>query len=584
MDKKLITLTLVIILLVIGLFTACNSTSTSVTTSSSTSTQATTKSVTSTQVETTTATQSNWWDKYGTPQYGGTMTLAVSSLQELFDPYFNGANTDYLEHTFRYDETFDRSIWAFKIGWAPTEYTKGNLLESWEIVDGSTVIAHIRKGVLYQNKAPANGRELTSYDIVYHYDRVNGTGNGFTTPNPYFLMWRGNLQQITATDDYTVVFKFSKDSWANIYTLMDASTINVIECPEQVIDDTIKDWHYACGTGPYMLSDFINSSSITYTKNPDYWGYDDRYPENRLPYIDTIKSLVISDSSTQQAAFRTGKIDMLSNLGWQQGQALEKDMPGVQKDTTPGSGTVYNMKCNAEPFSDITVRKALQMAVDRNAINDSIYGGLYDPTPCGLIHPMFTGWTTPYADWPQELKDEYTYNPTKAKELLTEAGYPNGFSTDIVLSSTTDMALPMVIKAYFKDIGVEMEIKTVDAAASHDFMVNKKYDALTGGSWLAFPRPPVISVSDLIASQPMNTTDNNDPVYEELANKVVNATNEAEAKKAMVECDMYVVQQHWGVALFPTATTVYWQSRVKGNMSEHHFFGWRNARLWINED
>jgi peptide/nickel transport system substrate-binding protein len=528
-------------------------------------------------------------------------------LEELFDPYFNGANADHFEHTFRYDETLDRSIWAFKIGWAPIQYTKGNLLESWEVVDGKTVIGHIRKGVYYQNKEPANGRELTSYDLVFHYDRVNGTGSGFTEPNPFFLMWRGNLRQVTATDDYTVVFEFSIDSWANIYTLTDVSTINVIECPELVqlgasaapvggssgSSEGIGDWHLACGTGAYILSDFMNGSSITYTKNPDYWGYDDRYPENRLPYIETIKTLVIPDSATQQAAFRTGKIDMLGGGGggpggggginWQQGKALEEDMPNVQKDTVPGSGTVYNMKCNAVPFTDIRVRKALQLAVDLKAINDSIYGGMFDPTPAGLIHPMFTGWTTPYADWPQELKDEYSYNPTKAKELLAEAGYPNGFDTNIYLSSTGDMSLPMVIKAYFKDIGVEMEIKTIDAATSHDFMISKKYDQMTGGSWVAFPRPPVISVSDLIASQPMNTTDNNDPVYDEMAQKVVDAANEAEAKKAMIETDMYVLKQHWGVVLFPTSSTVYWQPRIKGNPSEQSFCGWRNARLWLDD-
>jgi len=620
MKGKLIWVMLSFLTIVAMLLISCSQ-ETSSTTKTTASTQSKTTSI---ATSTSTATQAHWWDQYGTPKYGGTLTLAGSALQELFDPYFNGANTEHFEHTFRYDETMDPNVWAYQIGWAPTEYVEGNLFESWEILDGSTVIGHIRKGVHYQNKEPANGRELTSYDVVFHYDRVNGTGSGFTSPNPFFLMWRGNLQQVTATDDYTVVFKFNKDSWANIYTLMDVSTINVIECPELVQlghaeapagaggppgagppgpppapvvpsgpPEGISDWHLACGTGAYMLSDFVPASSITYTKNPDYWGYDGRYPENRLPYIDTLKTLVIPDSSTQQAAFRTGKIDMLGGGGggpgggggisWQQGDVLEKDMPNIQKDTAPGGGTVYNMKCNAEPFTDIRVRKALQLTIDREAINNSIYGGRADPTPCGLIHPMFTGWTTPYAEWPQSLKDEYTYNPTKSKELLAEAGYPNGFETNIVLSSNSDMALPLIVKAYFKDVGVDMEIKTVDAAASHDFMISKKYDQMTGGSWMGFPRPPVISVSDLIASQPMNTTDNNDPVYEELAQKVVDAPDEAEARKAMIECDMYVLQQHWGVVMFPTNSTTYWQPRVKINPSIQNFCGWRNARLWIDE-
>jgi hypothetical protein len=81
----------------------------------------------------------------------------------------------------------------------------------------------------------------------------------------------------------------------------------------------------------------------------------------------------------------------------------------------------------------------------------------------------------------------------------------------------------------------------------------------------------------------MNTTDNNDQTYVELGQKVIDAANETEAKAAMIECDMYTLENHWGVITFPTVNTVYWHSRLKGNPSEHHFSGWRNARLWIDE-
>jgi peptide/nickel transport system substrate-binding protein len=508
-------------------------------------------------------------------------------IQELFDPYFFAGSTEHFEHLFQYDITLDRSIWDYKIGWAPAEYNRGRLLEDWEVPDAQTIIGHLRQGIHYQNKAPGNGRELTSDDVVFHYDRVLGSGSGFTEPNPYFIGWAGALQKVTATDKYTVVFKFSKPSWTNLYTVMDQSTLNVIECPEAVKDDSIKDWHFACGTGPYILTDFMSGSSVTYTKNPEYWGFDERYPENRLPYIETRKTLVIPDSATQQAAFRTGKIDMLSGGGrggitWQQGEALEKDMPDVQKTDIPGGGSAFNMKCDTAPFNDIKVRIALQMAVDLKAINDSIYGGRGDPTPCGLMHPMFTGWSTPYSEWPQELKDEYAYNPEKAKELLAEAGYPTGFATDIYLASSTNMDLPQVVKAYFHDIGVEMEIKTVDDATSHDFYVMKKYDALTSGSWVAFPRPPVMSVSDLQTHQPMNTTDHGDLHYDELAQNVIDATTEAEAKEAMKVCDMYVIEHHWGVVFFPVNSTTYWLPRLKGFAGEQGMAGWLYARLWVD--
>ena len=80
--------------------------------------------------------------------------------------------------------------------------------------------------------------------------------------------------------------------------------------PPEVIEEhgDAQDWRNLVGTGPYMLTDWVKDSSVTYTKNPNYWGYDEKFPENRLPYLDEVKSLIIPDSSTLLAALRTGKI------------------------------------------------------------------------------------------------------------------------------------------------------------------------------------------------------------------------------------------------------------------------------------
>ena len=75
------------------------------------------------------------------------------------------------------------------------------------------------------------------------------------------------------------------------------------------------DWRNVVGTGPYRLTDHVEDTSATWEKNPDYWGYDEKFPDNRLPYIDTLKSLLIADLSARLAAIRTGKIDMISNTG-----------------------------------------------------------------------------------------------------------------------------------------------------------------------------------------------------------------------------------------------------------------------------
>jgi len=88
----------------------------------------------------------------------------------------------------------------------------------------------------------------------------------------------------------------------------------LLENPEAVkMWGDVNDWHHAIGTGPFILKDFVSGSAATLVSNPNYWGYDERYPQNKLPYIDTLKVLIIPDQATALAALRTGKVDV---IGW----------------------------------------------------------------------------------------------------------------------------------------------------------------------------------------------------------------------------------------------------------------------------
>ena len=90
-----------------------------------------------------------------------------------------------------------------------------------------------------------------------------------------------------------------------------------------------------------------------------------------------------------------------------------------------------------------------------------------------------TGWGFPYSQWPQDLKDQYAYNPTAAKQLLAAAGYPNGFNTDCVVVNTADLDLLQIVKSYFAAIGVNMDIRPMDLASFTSFVIGgHKNDAL----------------------------------------------------------------------------------------------------------
>ena len=201
----------------------------------------------------------------------------------------------------------------------PDQHT-GRLAESWEQPDPLTVIFHVRKGVYWHDKPPMNGRELTADDFVYNFHRVTGTGSGFTETGQHAeFMGYGVIESITATDKYTVVFKLKEDVtgktfWGGLSLMQNIALGYYSDIyPPEVIEEhgDAKDWRNLVGTGPYELTDFVEGSSVTYTKNPDYWGYDEKYPENRLPYIDRLRALIMPEVATQLAGLRTGRLDTL---------------------------------------------------------------------------------------------------------------------------------------------------------------------------------------------------------------------------------------------------------------------------------
>jgi peptide/nickel transport system substrate-binding protein len=484
------------------------------------------------------------------------------------------------------DWTVDPETWSFGLGWVPPEYNTGHLVESWEWVDGQTMIAHIHKGIHWHDKSPANGREFTAYDIQQHYDRVFGTGSGYTTPHPVLSAWGKPIEKATATDNYTVAFTFKNPTpFVNMLTILDVSSVNIIECPEVVKLGT-NDWKNECGTGAFMVTDFIVNTSLTLSRNPNYWGYDERYPQNRLPYADEVKLMYIPDMATQIAALRTGRIDSVTDISRQQAESLARTSPELVQLTKPMGSYCIGFRCDMEPFTDINVRKAMQLAIDRQTIAKSYYGGLVDGKPAGLISPEYEGWCIPYDEWSQNLKDEYSYNPTKAKQLLATAGYPDGFKTNIISNTILDLQLLQVIKAYFLDIGVEMEIKVMENQAFYPYVGAKKYDQMTYADWSAKTTSPVQRVADLISGSTWNCGVN-DPVYDAIYDSLTKASTVDEAKELASKADQYVLQNHWGVVVCPTVAYVVWQPYVKGyggaDIGANWIREWNLPRLWVDQ-
>jgi peptide/nickel transport system substrate-binding protein len=385
-----------------------------------------------------------------------------------------------------------------------------------------------------------------------------------------------------------------------MFQVLTPAADNIIEAPEAVALEggTITNWQYCVGTGPWIITDVVTGTSITFSRNPNYWGYDERHPENQLPYADTIKLLSIPEESTRIAALRSGQVDISNDVnnegivGWQLAQSLAETNPELQQIMVLQWGYSLLMAANSEPFTDLNVRKAMQLAINLPELAQTYYGGAVEGTPCGMVSTTYNGWYYPYDEWPQELKDEYSYNPDLARELLTEAAQDGlfevneygGFDTNVVTGSASDLQLLQVIQSELLDIGVNMEINTMDPTAVFSYCIEGKNDGFFFNFGTNLTWPLSVMATARMSTSPMNFTHCNDPVYDEIANRFINAMTMDEARQALYEADKRNIEQHWAVQLLARPSYIIYQPYLKGYSGEIMSYGqgalW--ARLWID--
>ena len=498
------------------------------------------------------------------PEYGGTLTFAYVWEPPNADMSIGGygiaiAVSGVIEKLGHTNWAIDRSANDLKTSFALIDHYTGALAESWDVPDPQTYIFNIRQGIHWHDKPPMNGRELVAEDIVFNFHRYSGTGSGFTEPPAQAARLAGmQYESIMATDEYTVVFKLIEPPLDALTVLIDDiyAFMNAPEVIKQHGD--VTDWRNLVGTGPFMMTDWVEGSSITYAKNPDYWGYDEKYPENRLPYVDQLVGLFMPEAATVVSALRTGKVDynahpnaLLKTVD--AADSLRKTNPEIRMSSLYNrANDTYAMVVTKPPFDDINVRKAMQRAVDLETINNTYYKGFANTTPQGQIANYQTGYTVPFEEWPEDVKKGYTYDPEGAEKLLDEAGYPRGadgirFETGMDMMGS-DVTYAEIVTAYLRDIGVE--VKPVLYEWPEFFRRFTDGDTEGFAAFIsAVPNLPLSALSFSytrgLPNQYYNRGSVSDPHYDALVDAARVAASVEELQRLSSEADMYNISQHW---------------------------------------
>lgn len=290
----------------------------------------------------------------------------------------------------------------------------------------------------------SDGSKLDADALLWNFE--NFKANSQTSATHF-----GSVDHFEKVDDLTVVIYLKEWNTQIPYSL---NSVAGLMYSKKAFDEHGYDWclNNPVGTGPYILTDYLTDSYKNYVKNENYWNKEE------LPTFDTIQIKIIADKMSAQAALISGDIDFYYNGDFQMMDTLTKMGFNVYENKMWYQifFLIYGSAVGGSPLCDVRVRQAIAYAIDSETIAEKLdYGKTFVSNQYAVEGTQF------YSD---DVVG-YEYNVEKAKALLAEAGYPNGFKTTIAVG--VDQALDrymIALQGYLKEIGIEVELDYQETA------------------------------------------------------------------------------------------------------------------------
>lgn len=337
-----------------------------------------------------------------------------------------------------------RGIYEELIHFDENQELEGVLAESWEVSEDSlTYTFHLRQGVKFHD-----GTDFNAAAVVANYDRVFNADNALKSRRTYFKTdAEGNetprIASIETPDDYTVVFTLSEPYGVFINKLTQMCFISPAAI-EEYGNDVM---YHPCGTGPYVYGEWVEGDHVTMTRNDEYWG--------EKPGVDSVTIKEVPEAGTRTAMFQTGESDLVYPLAADQRPVIE-GTEGAEILTSVSNIMRYvTLNTNVEALSDVRVRQAMNYAIDKDAYVALMYGG-YGEAATSTVPSVI-----------QYYKEQtpYTFDLEKAKALMEEAGYADGFDLTIWGDNTTQEIKGMTfIQQQLAQIGINVEVVPMEPA------------------------------------------------------------------------------------------------------------------------
>jgi peptide/nickel transport system substrate-binding protein len=326
------------------------------------------------------------------------------------------------------------------------------LADKWTISDdGKVYTFHLRDGVKF-----SNGQPVTAADVKYSLDRF-----GDPKTNATMSSVAVGYGTSTVVNDQTIKFTLKQPVAAFLYNI---SIFPAFIVPKDLLQKQGKAfWKHPVGTGPFEVKEFVSGSHITFAKNPNYW-------ETGKPYLNTVRFNFAADSNSRILAVRGGSAQIMDGVPFSQITTLQADKKIVVQSAKVPLFLGLWLNHKRKPLADVNVRKAMQLALDRQLMNKSIFRGL-GTIPNSVLMPL-------RYDAPASVVKPYAFDLAQAKAAMAKSAYPDGFSTTLQYPSGYDYykQLGLLMQQEYAAIGIKVKLVELDGATGTANWSAMKYD------------------------------------------------------------------------------------------------------------
>jgi len=436
------------------------------------------------------------------------------------------------------------------------------LATSWSASeDGLTWTFDLREGVTFHN-----GDELTAADVKYSYDYIRSEDCGCAGS-----VYLNAVESIEVIDDFTVAFHLASRNSAILAGVADKLTAVF---PEGYFDNEGAQARLnqtSVGTGPFMLDEFRPNQSIRLVRNPNYW-------QPGAPYLDAITFVSVPDGNSLLNGLRTGQID-LAQLARPQDVAQLEGVNGVSyQEQTSWVQKSLDLQAGGGATEDLAVRQAISLAVDKQEILQAAvqgYGQVIGLIPAG----MQERWGAPLDELPMQGP-----NPERARQILTDAGYPDGVEVQITTIIGFDWMTPAAetLVSQLAEAGIRATIRRQDLGVWIDNWGARSFVDVTLNDWGTVPDPSLLLDAHFQMEPVGNDFRNwNNEEATELLAQAKQATDYDERYALYVEVQKMMAEDAITIPLFSSSIIAVERDRV--NNYVQHPSGWYHGliRTWV---